>query len=125
MILSAVVGTALRAMGQPRQQSASNYGGVETALDASKYIKMADDTTTQASSRQKYTSSVKPRPDYSYVNIINQKYREALASLSDVQTAAKNQAIRQNLDPFVIKKIDYDFTFSDRDEGERTSVATL
>ena len=49
----------------------------------------------------------------------------ALATLSDVQEAAKRQALRQGLSSAIIKKIDYDFSFSDRTEGERTTIKKL
>tara|TARA_X000001382_G_scaffold30719_1_gene19693 strand:+ start:772 stop:1152 length:381 start_codon:yes stop_codon:yes gene_type:complete len=121
-LLPAIVGTALKGMGQEKNQSDS---GVAKQLSSKKYIDMADDMASQAQERQKYTSAVKPQADYSFINTVNNKYRESLATLSDVQEAAKKQALRQGLSPSIIKKIDYDFTFSDRTEGERTTIKRL
>ena len=94
-------------------------------ISSKKYIDMADDMATQAQERQKYTSAVKPQADYSFINTVNSKYKETLATLSDVQEAAKRQALRQGLSSAIIKKIDYDFSFSDRTEGERTTIKKL
>tara|TARA_R100001510_G_C7653948_1_gene212465 strand:+ start:111 stop:491 length:381 start_codon:yes stop_codon:yes gene_type:complete len=121
-LLPAIVGTSLKALGQEKNQSDS---GVAKQLSSKKYVDMADDMASQAQERQKYTSAVKPQADYSFINTVNNKYRESLATLSDVQEAAKKQALRQGLSPSIIKKIDYDFSFSDRTEGERTTIKRL
>ena len=118
-ILPAIVGTSLKALGQERNQSDS---GLAKQISSKKYIDMADD---MAQERQKYTSAVKPQADYSFINTVNSKYKETLATLSDVQEAAKRQALRQGLSSAIIKKIDYDFSFSDRTEGERTTIKKL
>ena len=93
-ILPAIVGTSLKALGQERNQSDS---GLAKQISSKKYIDMADDMATQAQERQKYTSAVKPQADYSFINTVNSKYKETLATLSDVQEAAKRQALRQGL----------------------------
>ena len=120
--LSAIVGTSLKAMGQERNQSKDSLA---TTISSKKYIDMADDMATQAKERQKYGAAVKPQVDNSFVRIINQKYQDTLATLSEVQSAAKSQALRQGLHPSIIKKIDYDFTFSDTSEGTRTDLKKL
>lgn len=100
-ILPAIVGTSLKALGQERNQSDS---GLAKQISSKKYIDMADDMATQAQERQKYTSAVKPQADYSFINTVNSKYKETLATLSDVQEAAKRQALRQGLSSAIIKK---------------------
>ena len=123
--MGAMVGTALKAMGQERNQSDPRDSKLTTQNMAKKYVDMAKNMSVQAQERPKYPAAMKPQVDYSFVNTVNQKYRESLATLSEVQKAAKAQAIRQGLDPFVLKKIDYDFSFSDREEGERTTMKQL
>jgi hypothetical protein len=47
-----------------------------------------------------------------------------LSTLDETKRAYINQLKRQNLD-YLIKKVEYDFSFSDTKEGERTKLLKL
>tara|TARA_X000001388_G_C2192317_1_gene108034 strand:- start:37 stop:417 length:381 start_codon:yes stop_codon:yes gene_type:complete len=122
-LMDAVVGSTLAKLGQPRNQSSSD-SGLSKQVSSQKYIKMAQDTTEQAGARQKYTRPVSTRQDNSFMNTINNTYGRMLADLDETKKAYVSQLKRQNMN-YLIPKVEYDFSFSDRTEGERTKLLKL
>ena len=63
-------------------------------------------------------------PDNEFLKTVDTQYGRMLSTLDETKRAYINQLKRQNLD-YLIKKVEYDFSFSHTKEGERTKLLKL
>ena len=122
-LMDAIVGSTLKGLGQPRNQSKPD-SRISKQISAKKYIDMSNKTTEDADARQKYTRPPNTLPDNEFLKTVDNQYGRMLSTLDETKRAYINQLKRQNLD-YLIKKVEYDFSFSDTKEGERTKLLKL
>ena len=122
-LMDAIVGSTLTKLGQPRKQSQPD-SRVSKQISAKKYIEMANKTTKDADARQKYTRPPNTLQNNEFLKTVDNQYGRMLSTLDETKRAYINQLKRQNLD-YLIKKVEYDFSFSDTKEGERTKLLKL
>ena len=122
-LMDAIVGSTLAKLGQPRNQSKPD-SRISKQISSKKYIDMANKTTEDADARQKYTRPPNTLQNNEFLKTVDNQYGRMLSTLDETKRAYINQLKRQNLD-YLIKKVEYDFSFSDTKEGERTKLLKL